>query len=227
MVKLMNVEKAGFFLLAAFVITGLVLGFTDVDYFENNFAVEDGLVEWTTTLLLFGSSLFLLRAAISLRRFKTKLWVICTLGLAGLFFFGAGEEISWGQRIFGIESSEFFEQNNAQKETNLHNLVVGETKLNKLIFGQILTAILIIYLIIIPAFYKKWDWLAKLVKLFAVPLPHWHHTLAFVLLTGLIMAIPSSKRWEVYELGFALIFFLIFLNPRNNTYQVLPEDSSV
>jgi hypothetical protein len=29
------------------------------------------------------------------------------------------------------------------------------------------------------------------------------------------MIIPSSKRWEVYELAFAMIFFLIFLNPKN------------
>ena len=31
------------------------------------------------------------------------------------------EEISWGQRIFKIESPEFFIQNNFQRELNLHN----------------------------------------------------------------------------------------------------------
>ena len=33
-------------------------------------------------------------------------------------------------------------ENNAQKETNLHNMMVGETKINKLIFSQLLTVIL-------------------------------------------------------------------------------------
>ena len=219
MKKLQLSDKIGYAVLSLFVIVGLISGLTNVDFFENRFAVEDGIVEWSTALLLAASSIYLFSKAYVLARSNAKFWVICTILLGALFFFGAGEEISWGQRIFGIQSSEFFEEHNAQKETNLHNLVVGETKVNKLIFGQILTAILVIYLIIIPFVYKKWEWLGKLIKLFAVPLPQWHHTLAFLLLTGLINIIPSSKKWEVYELGFALIFFLIFFNPSNQIYQ--------
>lgn len=224
MLKLNTIEKIGYGILLGFLVVGLITGFTNVDFFENQFAVEDGVVEWLTTLLLLVSSILLISRSITLGKHNTKLWIICTFLLGALFFFGAGEEISWGQRIFGIESSEFFEQNNAQKETNLHNLVVGETKLNRLIFGQALTAILIIYLIIIPYFYSKWDWLDKLIKMFAVPLPQWHHSAAFVLLTVLILIIPSSKRWEVYELGFGLIFLLIFLNPANKIYSKSGKD---
>jgi len=44
------------------------------------------------------------------------------LGLAGLFFFGAGEEISWGQRIFGIETPQVLSELNKQDEFNFHNL---------------------------------------------------------------------------------------------------------
>lgn len=33
-----------------------------------------------------------------------------------------GEEISWGQRIFGWRTPEFFSKHNAQNETNLHNI---------------------------------------------------------------------------------------------------------
>jgi len=44
------------------------------------------------------------------------------LGL--LFFFIAGEEISWGQRIFGIETPDAIESSNIQKEMNLHNLKI-------------------------------------------------------------------------------------------------------
>ena len=58
--------------------------------------------------------------------------------IIGLFF-GAGEEISWGQRIFHIESSKFFNENNSQKETNLHNMIVDGVKLNKLIFSNLLS----------------------------------------------------------------------------------------
>ena len=42
--------------------------------------------------------------------------------LALFFFFVFGEEISWGQRIWGIDGGAFFKTMNAQQETNLHNL---------------------------------------------------------------------------------------------------------
>ena len=44
----------------------------------------------------------------------------CLLGI--LFFIGFGEEISWGQRIFGWATPESFGELNAQNETNLHNI---------------------------------------------------------------------------------------------------------
>ena len=44
------------------------------------------------------------------------------LGMAVLFVFGAGEEISWGQRVFGVETPAGLAAVNVQGETNLHNL---------------------------------------------------------------------------------------------------------
>ena len=48
------------------------------------------------------------------------------------------EEISWGQRIFGIESPEWFLKHNRQVETNVHNLVIYGVNLNKVVFGTFL-----------------------------------------------------------------------------------------
>ena len=42
--------------------------------------------------------------------------------LSFLFFICFGEEISWGQRIFGWETPQALREINAQNETNLHNL---------------------------------------------------------------------------------------------------------
>jgi len=44
------------------------------------------------------------------------------LALAVVFFFGFGEEISWGQRIFGFGTPESIQAANAQDETTVHNL---------------------------------------------------------------------------------------------------------
>lgn len=44
--------------------------------------------------------------------------------LAAMFLVIFGEEISWGQRIFGYRSGNFFISNNMQLETNIHNLKI-------------------------------------------------------------------------------------------------------
>ena len=129
--------------------------------------------------------------------------------------FGAGEEISWGQRIFNVESSEYFLENNAQGETNLHNMVVDGKKVNKIIFSQLLTIILVIYLIITPVLYRKFKSIKNLADMFAVPIVQWHHTIAFLSATAILVFIGSNRKWELYELAFGVIFFLIFLNPIN------------
>lgn len=46
------------------------------------------------------------------------------LFLGILFFFGAGEEISWGQRILNIETPTALNQVNTQNELNVHNITV-------------------------------------------------------------------------------------------------------
>ncbi len=44
--------------------------------------------------------------------------------LAFILFFGFGEEISWGQRIFGWGTPEAMKAVNVQGETNIHNLAI-------------------------------------------------------------------------------------------------------
>lgn len=48
-----------------------------------------------------------------------RIWVMCAAVGA---FYVAGEEISWGQHIFGWSTPEVFGRVNDQNETNLHNI---------------------------------------------------------------------------------------------------------
>lgn len=202
------------FLLFVFAI-GIYASHTNMNYFENIFTNEDGSVEYGTAFMLLCISLLQLYRLFKLGRYKGYLWKIGMLGFVLIFFFGAGEEISWGQRIFNIDSTEYFIKNNAQQEMNLHNMVVGGTKVNKLIFSQLLTIIMVIYLLILPILYQNFGQLKNLMAKFAVPLVRWHHSLAFIIVSIAMFIIPSSKKWELYELAFGVIFFLIFLNPFN------------
>ena len=89
---------------------------------------EDGLFEDVTAVCFFAASaLFAMSfwrsrgAGNDLAGFRTRRNLFFLL-LAMLFFVGGGEEISWGQRIFGWETPDSFQKSNLQRETNLHNL---------------------------------------------------------------------------------------------------------
>lgn len=214
--KLTNIEKTLYSLLIIILILSVYFGFTDKVYFDTVFAQEDGAIEYGTFFFLLCISLLQFYRLFTLSKNRAILWKSAVFFFAILFLFGAGEEISWGQRIFEIESGEFFKGNNLQKETNLHNLEVNGVKLNKLIFSQLLTLVMAIYLLLMPFLYRKYNGIKNLVDKFVIPVPQNHQILAFLINTAFVLILPNlSRKWEVYELFFAVIFFLIFLNPVN------------
>lgn len=82
---------------------------------------DDHLIEYAQFFLLIISSIL----SIFLRKFWWKKQIF--LGLIFLFiafalFFMAGEEISWGQRIFNIETPEQLAERNLQNELTVHNI---------------------------------------------------------------------------------------------------------
>lgn len=216
--KLTKVESFLFFALLIVLALSVYFGFTDKVYFDTVFAQEDGAIEYGTFFFLLCISILQFIRLFTASKDKKVLWKLGILFFGILFLFGAGEEISWGQRIFGIESGEFFQGNNLQKETNFHNLEVGGVKLNKLIFSQLLTLVMAIYLLIMPFLYQKYKGIKKLVDMFVIPLPQLSHIAAFLINTIFIAILPNlSRKWEVYELFFSVIFLLIFLNPVNKS----------
>lgn len=91
------------------------------------FVREDRIYESLTAIYFFiASAMFGLayyRSPIKLN-FKDPAWLkrISFLGFASLFLFAALEEISWGQRIFGIETPNLIQDVNVQRELTIHNL---------------------------------------------------------------------------------------------------------
>lgn len=79
--------------------------------------IEDGPIEWLTLLCFLSASVLFF---LSFNRSKN----IFLLALCLLFLFGAGEEISWGQRIFNYDTPAMIVKKNIQKEFNVHNLVL-------------------------------------------------------------------------------------------------------
>ena len=192
---------------------GSLLGRFNPKYFESSYTVEDGFLEWSSVVFLVAAS------SVSFRRFftsKASTLVRATLFAFGLLFlFGAGEEISWGQRLFNVHSGEFFQQLNSQGETNLHNLTINGVKLNKLIFGKILGLGMLIYFLVFPVLYRKIDSVKNLITKVGLPIPRNIHIYFFVAVVLLAELSGASKKGELTEFAGTLVFFLIFLKPYN------------
>lgn len=90
---------------------------------------EDHLVEWATSVAWFLAALVALALGIRLMRQGRKL-LGCLWLLVGLVaVFSGGEEISWGQRVFGFGTPEGLERRNEQGEVTIHNLSAVESLL--------------------------------------------------------------------------------------------------
>jgi hypothetical protein len=92
------------------------------------FTGEDGFAE-TLQVAFYALALLLClfviaRLVRSRRRTLATLYLVVAIGL----FFMLGEELSWGQRIWGWDTPETLREINKQEETNLHNIyAVGST----------------------------------------------------------------------------------------------------
>jgi len=213
--SLSKAEAFILYLTFGLLVFGIVMARLDPFWFEFTYVKEDGFIEWMTVLPL------LLMAVISIRRFRylapvRRPWFLVSLLLfTGLCIFAAGEELSWGQRLFNWESTDFFKYNNAQKETNLHNLVLWGKSINLLVFSRFLMVLLIFYLLVLPFLYNRHLKIRELTAKFAVPIPRVYQIVALLLVFGLISLCPSSKRAELLEFGSCFLFLAIIGFPKN------------
>ena len=193
----------------------------DKIYFALKFAAEDGVVEYGTAIALLISSIVLFKNGLSIKGRAGALAVSLTFFYSLLFFFGAGEEISWGQRIFGWETSEAMKEINRQDETNLHNIEFGGVALTKHLFGPVLTVVILLYLVALPLLYPRVGWVQKTADAMAIPVPGLRHA-AIALIGSIIVAIIDAfdvdRVWEAYECVFALLTVSIFLLPTNREH---------
>jgi hypothetical protein len=212
--KLSATEKIIIALVLVILLIGYILFYTNLSAFVI-YVEEDGTVEWLTVVGL------MLGCIVSFSRFfkllhRRNWWFLTvTFLLALMLFFASGEEISWGQRILGIKSPEFFQKNNAQHETNIHNLIVDNVKLNKVIFSVMLSICMGIYLLVIPILFEKSKKIKAFLNYSGVPVPRLYQVISFVSLIILTTLLRHEKNAELLECGTGLLFFLIIRYPKN------------
>lgn len=171
---------------------------------------EDGLVEDLQAVGYFGASVgFAAAGARRLHRRDALAAIVWIFLLAALCFIAGGEEISWGQRIFGIATPAELSQANLQHETNFHNLraVKGYQSL-------VLVSTLLLLFVILPLANRGPEKVKRLLRFLRLPIAPFITLLTtLTALTMLTVARTSpypyaDGLYEVEELYAALSFVL-------------------
>lgn len=213
-----------------FFILGIGLAIFNTPYFDQVYSVEDGFLEWLTFAALLHIALvswwrFVVFAKAWANRSAdvrqpSKRFLASVFLCALVFTFGFGEEISWGQRLFNIESGGFFAQYNLQGETNLHNLMLGEVKINKLVFGKGVALFFLLYLLVLTPLYWLRPGVRTFIDSFGVPVPKKYQWLMFlIILLGVEVVIKhfseTGRRGELTEFAAAFTVLLVIFFPLN------------
>lgn len=176
---------------------------------------EDGIIEYVTAFLLLITAILLVVKVVKSTGDRCRAWVAFNIFISLGLFFGFGEEISWGQRIFNIEPGKYFIEHNAQNEINLHNLKISGFKMNKWVFSYLFSIVFGVYFFLLGFYYKKIRFIKKYVNKLGVPLPRAKHIFIFSLFSILIFNITHEKKWELWECLFSIVLLLIFVEPYN------------
>ena len=102
----------------------LIFYFVAVFYFPTLYVIgtyEDLYGEWGQTYG-FGITCFF-STLLACQKNHAQRWFFMLLAAAS--FYVVMEEISWGQRLIGFETPQFFHDNSYQDEANIHNLLTG------------------------------------------------------------------------------------------------------
>ncbi len=209
------IEGLVYLFVFAVVVFGVAMAFKNYPAFLELIR-EDGPVEWLTVAGLILAMLVCFRRLVVL--FHEKPWPFLVItALGGLvFLFGAGEEISWGQRIFGFESPDWFATQNVQGETNLHNLTIGGIELTQWLFGRGLGIALALYFAVLTPLHMFRPGVAAKIDYLGIPIPRARQLVVFAVIAAILLNpdIPGRES-ELFEMAAVLLFLVILANPRN------------
>ena len=210
------IEKLVLLAAGLLLVFGAVVSHTHPEFFAKGLTREDGFTEWLTVVFLV-ISMFWAGSRVWLLKGKRGALLIGFYSFVTLaLFFVSGEEISWGQRIFGIESSEFFVENNAQGETNLHNLMIGDAKVNKVIFSRGIALFFLLYLAVVVPLYYRNDRVRGLLTRIGVPIPKHYQIASYVIIVIVVEGfMDASRRGELTEIVAVMVATLNLIYPVN------------
>jgi hypothetical protein len=191
---------------------------------------EDNFFENASFLGLFVTAVLFLLAFIKSRRPEHRasnppLKQLSFIVLALVFIFGAGEEISWGQRIFDIETPQVLKKENVQDEINVHNMAIFEGKESLVTVDTLFTTFTFTFTLLVPLVASRFTMFERFFNKL-MPVPHWSLGLLFLANFSLAKAakllfassyehpaIPFVQGvQEIKEGNYGILFVLVAIN---------------
>jgi hypothetical protein len=216
-------------LLPILIITGMYFLSRENYTLYKRIGSEDNLIEWLQVLIYVSSSI--LAFLLSLRfRNVSKIMFAIFLILSFAFLFVAGEEISWGQRLFGIEADGVFDgeteipvlKKNVQSETNLHNFGAIHSKVGYIYLGIGAYGIFSwFFACILTKVFKLKKGIRKYLRYFTVP----PYLFPYFFATSINLKVVSSRgvgpqEYEIAELilslGILITMVLYYISAKKN-----------
>ena len=189
-------------------------------------AFEDGFVENGSAVLFLLAAI--VAGIVAFIGDRTAIQKATMLVFAFGLFFIAGEEISWGQRIFGVETMDSLKEIDVQGENNLHN-AFGYLADHLFIAGVFVLGV------VIPFLYRRYQAFRGFFRFFGFPI-------ASVGLGIGVFVISMAHQWLVeafVDIGYglrvaepreflsSLAFFLLMMETFRRSRSRSTEDSVV
>lgn len=172
---------------------------------------EDRILETFSVFLWLAVIAFSVRFIV---RHKLRFYAFSGYTLLALFaFFVAMEEISWGQRLFGVETSSFFQQHNLQGENNFHNLEVANIKVNRFLTQRVTPIFFLLYFFVLPGLYKrKYRVASFLVDVVRVPIcPKKYLLPLFIYMLITYTSVDHGRHGELGEFFFPYLILVLLV----------------
>lgn len=201
----------------------LLLWFADRSVLTSS-GLEDAFAENLTAVLYFMASLLTLSAFAASRSGRMNFFGHETTGnlwlllLAVFFLVCFGEEVSWGQRVFGWATPDTWKEVNGHQETNLHNMLDNA----KVDAGRLLTLIALSYGVVLPVLNRLSERARSFIAWTGVPVPpiatSGLFVLVFVAYRILRVLYPDTTApyakaiREYHEAGYSLAFLVVAIS---------------
>lgn len=188
----------------------IILSLQDIEAYRHLIS-EDSYVEYSSSLFWFLAALILSFSYIRSSS-KNKIYnqnVLPYLLLSLFFLVCAGEEISWGQRIFNLGTPDYLKAINVQNEITLHN--IGSIS----IFSNAFFFLTVIFFILVPYVRVRNTGFRQFTDFYAMPNPNIHVVIVYCISLGI---------WFIIGVRFGTLGFHPFSFYAENYYTQMDDE---